>query len=175
MISLLYHRYILTYLNVPYYTSLDTPRLDQYTIDHIGCISLRTTDVSFRTSTYSYIPPAGSSATEIIDKLNEQKLQDGVPIKKRKEGGLVGIPKARQLSNKGYKSRKNDREGGAMHGTHMVHYGIRMISWPHLRYCLIYYDTYLIRLGRTCDPEPHRHDEVGVRPPVARQHARAHR
>ena len=63
--------------------------------------------------------------------MNEQKLQDGVPIKKRKEGGLVGIPKARQLSNKGYKSRKNDREGGATHGTYMVHYDTCMVLMIH--------------------------------------------
>ena len=54
---------------------------------------------------------AGSSAVEIIDKLNKAMTERG-NVRKRPEGGLEGIPIARQLSNKGYKSRKKARTNG---------------------------------------------------------------
>ena len=54
---------------------------------------------------------AGSSAVEIIDKLNKVMTERG-NVRKRPEGGLEGIPIARQLSNKGYLARKKARTNG---------------------------------------------------------------
>ena len=54
---------------------------------------------------------AGSSAVEIIDKLNKA-MTERRSVRKRPEGGLEGIPIARQLSNKGYLARKKARSNG---------------------------------------------------------------
>ena len=54
---------------------------------------------------------AGSSAVEIIDKLNKVMTERG-NVRKRPEGGVEGIPIARQLSNKGYLARKKARTNG---------------------------------------------------------------
>jgi hypothetical protein len=48
---------------------------------------------------------------EIIDKLNKVMTERG-NVRKRPEGGLEGIPIARQLSNKGYLARKKARTNG---------------------------------------------------------------
>ena len=65
--------------------------------------------VSQYTMRIPWVP--GDSGMEILDKLNAQAQALG-PIRKRKEGGIEGLPTGRQLANKGYKARKITREGG---------------------------------------------------------------
>lgn len=47
-----------------------------------------------------------------MDELTKQKQETGEQVNKRKEGGLEGVPAARQLAQKSYKMKKIQRTKG---------------------------------------------------------------
>lgn len=70
------------------------------------CISCRI--IAYRVVSHE----AGETGTDIVDELTKHKQETGEQVKKRKEGGLEGVPLARQLAQKGYKMKKNQRTKG---------------------------------------------------------------
>ena len=51
-----------------------------------------------------------------MDELTKHKQETDAHVKKREEGGLEGVPSARQLAQKGYRMKKDQRTKGALIG-----------------------------------------------------------